>query len=126
MRAPQTALGGGSGPSGSPRSVWMGVWGRGGGGWAPMVAARRSWKGTVWRNASSGVACLGRTPAELPLTHPTPLSSQVRRMIVGAAEAWLRDYRMDGLRFDSIKDVPMETVQVGVQESNCWGIASSA
>jgi hypothetical protein len=28
------------------------------------------------------------------------------------AEAWLRDYRMDGLRFDSIKDVPMDMVQV--------------
>ena len=38
---------------------------------------------------------------------------QVRRMIVGACEAWLRDYRMDGLRFDSIKDVPMDMVQVG-------------
>eukprot|EP00887_Chlorella_sp_A99_P003655 scaffold7.g3655.t1 len=36
---------------------------------------------------------------------------EVRRMIVGAAEAWLRDYRMDGLRFDSIKDVPMDMVQ---------------
>jgi 1,4-alpha-glucan branching enzyme len=34
-------------------------------------------------------------------------------MIVGACEAWLRDYRMDGLRFDSIKDVPMDMVQVG-------------
>lgn len=33
-------------------------------------------------------------------------------MIVGACEAWLRDYRMDGLRFDSIKDVPMSMVQV--------------
>jgi hypothetical protein len=34
-------------------------------------------------------------------------------MIGGACEAWLRDYRMDGLRFDSIKDVPMDMVQVG-------------
>jgi hypothetical protein len=33
-------------------------------------------------------------------------------MIGGACEAWLRDYRMDGLRFDSIKDVPMDMVQV--------------
>lgn len=37
--------------------------------------------------------------------------SEVRAMIVGATEAWLRDYRMDGLRFDSIKDVPMDMVQ---------------
>jgi 1,4-alpha-glucan branching enzyme len=34
-------------------------------------------------------------------------------MLVGAAAMWLGEYRMDGLRFDSIKDVPMETVQVG-------------
>lgn len=34
-------------------------------------------------------------------------------MILGACEGWLRDYRMDGLRFDSIKDVPMDMVQVG-------------
>jgi hypothetical protein len=38
---------------------------------------------------------------------------EVRAMIGGACEAWLRDYRMDGLRFDSIKDVPMDMVQVG-------------
>lgn len=41
-----------------------------------------------------------------------PMLSQVRRMIVGATESWLRDYRMDGLRFDSVKDVPMDMVQV--------------
>ncbi|KAI3423988.1 hypothetical protein D9Q98_009821 [Chlorella vulgaris] len=37
--------------------------------------------------------------------------AEVRRMLVGAAAMWLGEYRMDGLRFDSIKDVPMETVQ---------------
>uniref|UniRef100_A0A383W668 1,4-alpha-glucan branching enzyme n=1 Tax=Tetradesmus obliquus TaxID=3088 RepID=A0A383W668_TETOB len=36
---------------------------------------------------------------------------EVRAMIAGACEGWLRDYRMDGLRFDSIKDVPMDMVQ---------------
>jgi hypothetical protein len=39
---------------------------------------------------------------------------EVRAMIGGACKAWLRDYRMDGLRFDSIKDVPMDMVQVRV------------
>ncbi len=59
-----------------------------------------------------------------PSRHKNPLHvppPQVRRMIVGACEAWLRDYRMDGLRFDSIKDVPMDCVQVGRQSTSPVG-----
>ena len=38
----------------------------------------------------------------------------MRRMILGATNRWLAEYRMDGLRFDSVKDVPMDMVQVCV------------
>ena len=33
-------------------------------------------------------------------------------MISETCAMWLGEYRMDGLRFDSIKDVPTEPVQV--------------